>query len=219
MAFATRLEAACGRTVRVYLPKDAPHVRVAFIVEAGSKEESLALGKELVGAMDEQQSEDAPWVVTRARDERFFTIARLRLAQSDMRQAIDAGEGLLDEAGRPFRRALETALVVCYWRPFSNSTIGGLSEEWTPRDPARTKIHDRARQLRNQVFAHTDETTARGVVDVGDVFGPEWAGRFVETWRPLPDTFVRDLVSLAREYEQRLKDAANDLQEEIAAGR
>ena len=77
-------------------------------------------------------------------------------------------------------RALETAIAVCYSRPYGGSNrVGVLGNEWLPEDPGDLAVHARLLELRDQVYAHTDRTDAR---DITDVFGD---GFYAEEWRPL----------------------------------
>ena len=95
-------------------------------------------------------------------------IERFRLAQSDMRQVIAAAQALHQERHNgDLCRALETAIVVCYARPFGKrNKVGALHENWEPLKEF-PKLHTELLNLRDKVYAHTDETEARQVVDAG----------------------------------------------------
>jgi hypothetical protein len=62
--------------------------------------------------------------------------------------------------------ALETALVVCYARPFTHGKrVGQLGEEWAPEDAHERAVHDELLVLRNQAYAHTDKASGRDVIE------------------------------------------------------
>ena len=59
--------------------------------------------------------------------------ARLALASTDMRQAAAAARLLPELHDFHARRALETAISVCYARPWIRSNRGGkLKDKWLP---------------------------------------------------------------------------------------
>lgn len=83
----------------------------------------------------------------------------LLLGASDMRQASAAARALEHESEVELARALETAMVVCFMRPFTKSDL---------QVPA--KFHPKGRDLeelesikahRDKVYAHTDEEAGR----------------------------------------------------------
>jgi hypothetical protein len=138
-------------------------------------------------------------------------LRRLWLAESDMRQAVMAAEAWAGEVG-DLARVLETALAVCYWRPFGKNGIGRLSKTWAPTDPAHREIHELLRLLRNEVYAHSDWSSARGIEDLGALYGRELAGRYVEGWRPLKEEFVLKAQVLATKQGARFKTAAHKIE-------
>ena len=56
----------------------------------------------------------------------------LVLASADMKQAAAAARQLQRTFDIHTSRALETAIAVCYWRPFSNNCLGTLEDRWLP---------------------------------------------------------------------------------------
>ena len=64
-------------------------------------------------------------------------LRRFLLAASDMRQAAAAAEHLSTERlNGDLCRALETAIVICYSRPFARGNKAGtLGAEWVPPAP------------------------------------------------------------------------------------
>jgi hypothetical protein len=67
-------------------------------------------------------------------------LAKLRtallLAGSDMDQAVAAARALQNESDGLLARALETAIAVCYMRPFTQSSLMALPPEFSPRGRA-----------------------------------------------------------------------------------
>jgi hypothetical protein len=144
-------------------------------------------------------------------------VARLRFGAADMDQAAAAAEALLAERHNgSLCRALETAIAVCYARPFSESNrIGSVGNRWIPKDSAERRLHRRLIELRDQVYAHTDETDAREIIDVGALFGDESA--FAEQWRPVDRTVLPRIVALCGSQQERFRKAAAELQARIVA--
>ena len=87
----------------------------------------------------------------------------LLLGASDMDQVIAAAEAIQREhrAGAPnlsLLRVMETAVVVCYWRPFSQSnTVGHLGK----KDAHDSALHADMKTWRDQMHAHTDTSSGR----------------------------------------------------------
>jgi hypothetical protein len=81
----------------------------------------------------------------------------LILAAEDMDQANAAAIGLRsgtsDDAN--FRWALETAIAVCYMRPFTYG-VWKLPNRYLPKASPEAEIHKGPRQLRNKAYAHSD---------------------------------------------------------------
>jgi hypothetical protein len=92
-------------------------------------------------------------------------IRAVALAASDMRQAAAAAEALANEHQNVhLMRALETAVVVSYWRPFASGNAVRLDPaEWTPQDPQEIAAHETLKALRDKVYAHTDSVIKIGV--------------------------------------------------------
>jgi hypothetical protein len=119
----------------------------------------------------------------------------LLLAASDMEQVIEAcraieREHLSRAPNGQLIDALETAVAVCYWRPFSKRNTMGWLETDDALDP---ELHAFLKNLRNKVYAHTDKASGR-TADVrqhvtesgveGLVFGESW-------WAALEDLLPR----------------------------
>ena len=138
-------------------------------------------------------------------------IRRLRLAQADMEQtaaaaaflAVNPGQGALD-------RALETAVVICYSRPFAASNrVGALSrDEWAPTNVELRKLHYTLFDLRDSVYAHNDKTLERGVQELAHLFGPAYDDHYAEAFQPAPPSLWPQVEELAREMQERAEAEA-----------
>lgn len=138
-------------------------------------------------------------------------IRRLRLAESDMNQVAAAALALQGERlNGDLCRALETAIAVCYARPYGGrKKVGVLGDEWLPEDPGDRAVHDQLLIRRDQVYAHTDRTDARDIIDV---FGE---GTFAEQWRPLAREALPRIIRLAARQQTRFRDAVEERQEAL----
>jgi hypothetical protein len=88
------------------------------------------------------------------------------LAMSDMRQAESAARALAEvKPGEiQLKRALGTAVVVCYARAFTQSTIVTLRpEEYAPTDAELARLHYRILALRDSESAHSDKEARREI--------------------------------------------------------
>jgi hypothetical protein len=145
-------------------------------------------------------------------------IRRYRLAQADMRQVIAAVQALANEHHNGYLcRALETAIIVCYARAFtSGNEVGSLGDEWVPDDKELRRFHDEVLRLRDQVYAHTDRRAgARDIEDVGSMLGLDQV-LYTEGWRPIKREALQGISDLAQHQEQRLAQAADDRQAQLA---
>jgi hypothetical protein len=146
-------------------------------------------------------------------------LRRLRLAQSDMVQAAAAAEALKGEREEsPLGRALETACVVIYARPFSSNKIGRLGDEWAPDDPEEGALHDELCRKRDQVYAHSDKTAMRDVVDMGTSIGKEHPVYF-EQWHPVNRDVLPAFIRMAWRQEKRFYDAAVEVEGKLGGKR
>jgi hypothetical protein len=140
-------------------------------------------------------------------------IRRLRLAASDMEQIADAAQTLLKihlSAGA--ERVMQTGLVVTYVRAFkSPSGIGILKEsEWAPSEPRDRALHDRLVNLRDKLFAHTDKTGLRDVVDTSALLGLEGGPTYAETWVPFSTEGIAQIGQVAEAQRDRFTAAADE---------
>lgn len=87
----------------------------------------------------------------------------LALAVADMDEALAALDALGGEVENAYLvRALETAVVVSYARPFTTSYLYPPKlAEYGPEEPSQVRLHDELLRLRQKRYAHTDEQIGR----------------------------------------------------------
>jgi hypothetical protein len=124
----------------------------------------------------------------------------LLLGAIDMEQVMAAVEAIQDEERSdnpypPLLDALETAAVVCYWRPFSQSnTVGHLSE----KDAFDVELHEEIRVQRDQAHAHIDLTSGRSAdIKIFTLSTGERALMFGENRWGLPSKWLPRLAAAA----------------------
>jgi hypothetical protein len=136
-----------------------------------------------------------------------------------MEQAVEAARAIQHEADREaageepnveLLRALETAVAVCYWRPFTQSSIGRLDPvaDGPSEESGLGELHRRLRRMRDKVYAHTDEEAGRDVT-VRDL-GPG-TSFITEGWEPLPRDWLPSVIALAEGQADRFRAEALDL--------
>lgn len=124
----------------------------------------------------------------------------LLLGAIDMEQVIEAAQAIqrehqTSEPNLQLIRALETAVVVCYWRPFSQSnTVGHLRDA----DAANPELHAHMKTLRNKAHAHTDTSSGRKA-DIDELVSPSGIEglAFTESWWALPAEWLPSIISFA----------------------
>ena len=123
-------------------------------------------------------------------------LTALLLAASDLRQVEAAARLLEMKSGLHERRALETAISVCYARGFTQSSLCRLSQnEFEPSDPGLAEVHRMLLSHRDKVYAHTDKDGGRLA---GLNLPDEGVGTSVwEQWVPFPRDAVPVSVSAA----------------------
>ena len=143
-------------------------------------------------------------------------IRRFRFAAADMRQASMAARTLTSEhVNEDLCRALETAIAVCYARPFTrDSDRKRLDDKWAPEETPL--LHKALLALRHQVYAHTDPNTeARQLIDLSEFFGESGHGH-TEAWLPLNRDVLPTIVWMCDAQAERFIREAQELEEELA---
>jgi hypothetical protein len=89
-------------------------------------------------------------------------IESLLLAAEDMDQATAAATRLREDTSNDaaWRRALETAMAVSYMRPFTTGAWK-LPGKYVPKAAPEKDLHRDLKDLRNRVYAHSDEASGR----------------------------------------------------------
>jgi hypothetical protein len=163
--------------------------------------------------------------VTEVQEQR---IRVLLLAAIDMEQVIEAARAIQREAereasgGEPNHqlvRALEAALAVCYWRPFTNSSVGRLDPvaDAPPDEREFVGLHLELKEKRDKAYAHTDLESGR-TADVKEYVTKEGVSGgvvFGESWSPLPRGYLGSVIALAIIQRERFRAEAVQLQAEL----
>lgn len=153
---------------------------------------------------------------------RWDQLRRLRLAAADMKLVASVAWWIMDPNWyvRPWERALETAVVVIYARPYLDSSKGGVGQRWRPADPDDRELHDRIiDELRHPYHAHTDRGANRTLVDLSWVVGPDEPPYFEEHWSGLSHDELMRIAHLADRQHARLSAAADVIGEQLGEKR
>jgi hypothetical protein len=137
-------------------------------------------------------------------------VALLALAAQDMRQAASAAKLLIDLPELDDRgaaaRALETAIAVCYARPFlSRNRMGVPPRRLRPTDALGRKIHAELIKRRNQTYAHIDPTGGRVISGsfLTDDGGVVQRMDMQEQWIPIDRARLPDIIELCENQAAR----------------
>jgi hypothetical protein len=122
-------------------------------------------------------------------------------ASSDMHQVIAACDALeqLEPAEEPnLVRALETAIVVCYCRAFTQSKLRQLDRTFAPpRKTPERELHRNLMTLRKKAYAHTDPEGGRLIIEhTIETRGDTTHVEFSESFHPLDNiSGIHDLAA------------------------
>jgi hypothetical protein len=132
----------------------------------------------------------------------------LTLASGDMRQAAAAARILDQQTDFHARRALETAIAVCYARPWIDSNKSGkLKHKWRPAAGPDRDLHNRLLKLRRQTYAHTDPGGGRTAFAQR---GSENTLGIGELWESLRRDELRAIIDLCERQAARFRQAVAD---------
>jgi len=161
--------------------------------------------------------------VTEASRERLLReVKRLVLARSDMRQVSIAAKYLSAYATKlnsQVVRVIWTGIVVTYARPFTKKNKLGAVQGRVIHfeDHMQRSLHGRLCELRNQLFAHTDETELRGIVAASEVL--DGAEGYVEEHESMNLGAVPDIAELADELGKRFTTRVREIEEQLGRRR
>jgi hypothetical protein len=172
-----------------------------------------------------------------ARSRKKRDLYRLALAALDVRTAENYCNELFDsidwKSGKniPFHLtdAFSAAVVVAYARPFVNTndsrSVGQLPKKWHLfSDPRLKETHDSMLRLRNDLFAHTDQTMSPMMITPAGVEmkgvgrpapGTSWQ---IERRAIPPATTLVNFRNTCRDLRKRLEDAVIAATEELYGG-
>jgi len=155
-------------------------------------------------------------------DQLMKQIRQFRLAESDMEQAAAAATSLQRVHWSGLRRALETAVAVCYARPFTEGTDLDR-KKWAPRERSANELHWSLIELRNTLYAHTEpDTGRREIIDLGRIFidDIEISSRiYGEQYYSIPAEILLAIVALAEERQATFRAKADDLEHKLGRPR
>jgi hypothetical protein len=144
----------------------------------------------------------------------------LVLAAADVEQAAAAALALDSETDNvPLIRALETAVAVCYARPFTSGDLVGRLDpvKWKP-DLGIDWLHFALIDLRMRVYAHTDVDSGREIgpqLEVETQLGDRDA-RWMEEYWAFPRTWIPHVIELCDEQGERFRVSAAELDARIS---
>jgi hypothetical protein len=134
-----------------------------------------------------------------------------------MRQAVAAARLLQVTSDVHGARALETALVVCYARPFgSNDGIGPLSREtYAPVGTGELTLHKDLLWLRDKAYAHTDKASGRSIktARLTATSSEPYAEHWIALNREALPLVIALFESQAIRFSAEAKDTADELAE------
>jgi hypothetical protein len=140
----------------------------------------------------------------------------LLLGAADMDQAVEAAAILREhesaDENLQLVRALETALIVCYWRPFSQALWMGHLTKSDALDP---EVHAMVRGLRDQTHAHIDVSSQRwaGIDDLSKI-GFSGFG-FAENWWGLGEEWAARIQAVAAKQRDAWREEALEIRSRL----
>ena len=142
----------------------------------------------------------------------------LLLAASDMDQAAAAARMLQEETDGTRARTLETAMAVCYMRPFTKSDLS-VPDEYVPTAVDDEAVHSHLKMLRDKVYAHTDKSSGRKIRNFKIVIEDEIVQfKWQEGWLPFQRDNLPFVIDLCERQAQRLHVDAGLLQRQLEDG-
>jgi hypothetical protein len=131
-----------------------------------------------------------------------------------MEQAAAAARALAQTDDLALTRALETAMVVCFLRPYA----GDLSVPRAFRPPTNdgstdAQVFRELMRLRDPVYAHTDEKADRSagpitLAERGEIVQLSWQ----EGWQGFPRGLLPEVIALAERLRDEMRGSAEKVQ-------
>jgi hypothetical protein len=118
-------------------------------------------------------------------------------------------------ADAAWRRSLETAIAVCYMRPFTKGAWT-LPSKYMPESEPWRRLHERLRDLRNEVYAHSDTSSGRSASMTtkstsGDLVTIEYRGG----WQAFPVEDLPAVQALCYDQRERFRTEAATIHVEL----
>jgi hypothetical protein len=149
----------------------------------------------------------------------------LLLGGADMQDALETAQSLLEQAeisGHArlhwrVQRTLETGMFITYARPFTKSRRNGLPTLKLAQDLTKELVdsHNEIVRRRNTVYAHTDETGLRHILQTtGTAELAQWLsgqGELSEQWFSPKREMLADVVALARANLRTFLEEINEI--------
>ena len=126
-----------------------------------------------------------------------------------MDQAAAAARALQNESEYLLARALETAIAVCYMRPFTQSSLMTLPAELLPEGEPDGRYHTELERLRHKVYAHTDKAGGRAAsINVETVANGALTLAYRDAWLPLERAAIPALIDFFERQAERFRREA-----------
>lgn len=140
-------------------------------------------------------------------------LGQLVKAEMDMRLVAEAATALAEDQYPTCPRILETGLIVAYCRAFTKDGRGRIPVTTTmvPTAGEDLRLHNVLFKLRDTVYAHSDETMARGAFD------PFGEHAYVEGYRPLRSEVLPQIGELAGKQQRQFRAAIEDRSRRLTA--
>jgi len=136
----------------------------------------------------------------------------LLLGGSDMDQAMAAAKALEDTQDAHLARALETAMTICFMRPFTASDLQ-VPSKFFPEAGEGEDAFWAVKALRDKVYAHTDDHGGRTAGPITVDFGEEIINlSWQEGWVPFPRDRIARFIAICEEVRDNMRIGAGAIQ-------
>jgi hypothetical protein len=137
-----------------------------------------------------------------------------------MTQAIAAARMLQATQDVAQARALETAMAVCFMRPYTKSDLA-VPDLMFPTeesaDPGDRELFELLKAFRDKVFAHSDKEGGRQAGPVTIDAGPEIVNlSWTEAWYPFPRDRLPEVIDLCERLSEEMRILAGKVEVMLA---